>query len=324
MARRIAITGANGFLGRYGCSDLAAREFSVRAVARAAMSLPHVENRQVPDLTDAPLVRSAFTGCDTVVHLAGLAHRRASEASLDQFERANVRTTRVVCTEAVNAGVSTIVLMSTAAVAGLAGADSPQQVPRIDNAYARTKLDGERAARDCVGGSPVRLLIFRPPMVYGPGMKGNPLRLFQLVSAGIPLPLSGVRNQRSMLFVGNLFAAIAAAVTSDRVAASALYPTDGPPVSTPDFVRGVAAALGKRPPLFYMPLASLRLAARVADAIGRVVPGLPGTGDLERLTESFVVDDSDLRTTFSFHPAISTQEGLEATAVWWRTRSARS
>jgi UDP-glucose 4-epimerase len=323
MPRRIAITGANGFLGRYGCTDLAAREFVVRALTRGTMSLPHVEHRHVPDLTDGRVVRSAFADCDIVVHLAGLAHRRSGTARLGEFERANVGTTRVVCTEAVNAGMSAIVLMSSAAVAGLAGDDSGPQLPRIDNAYAVTKLDAERVARECVGGSPTRLLIFRPPMVYGPGMKGNPLRLFQLVSAGIPLPLAGVRNQRSMLFVGNLFAAIAATLMSDRSSQTALYVTDGLPVSTPDFVRRVAAALRTRPSLFYMPLASLRLAARVADVIGHVVPGLPGPEDLERLTESFVVDDSHLRTTFSFHPPISLEAGLEATAAWWRTRSAQ-
>jgi nucleoside-diphosphate-sugar epimerase len=285
------------------------------------MSVSQVERRQVADLTDASLVRSALADCDVVLHLAGLAHRREGTVSLDEFERANVRATKVVCSEAVNAGVSTIVVMSSAAVAGLDGDDGAHQVSAIHSPYARTKLEAERAARESVAASAARLLIFRPPMIYGPGMKGNPLRLFQLVSAGIPLPLAGVRNQRSMLFVGNLFAAIAATLESDRRSATALYPTDGPPVSTPDFVRGVAAALGIRTPLFYMPPASLRLGARVADAIGRVVPGFPKAEDFERLTESFVVDDSHLRTTFSFEPPISFAAGLEATAAWWRTRS---
>ena len=285
------------------------------------MSVPHIEHQRVPDLTDAALVRSAVAECDVVLHLAGLAHRREGTVSLEEFERANVRTTKVVCTEAVNAGVSTVLVMSSAAVAGLDGDDGAHQVSPVDTAYARTKLEAERAARECVGTSATRLLIFRPPMIYGPGMKGNPLRLFQLVSAGIPLPLAGVRNQRSMLFVGNLFAAIAATLMSDRKSATALYPADGAPMSTPDFVRGVAAALGKRPPLFSMPLASLRLGARVADVIGHVVPSLPNSEDLERLTESFVVDDSHLRTTFSFEPPFSFEAGLEATAAWWRTRS---
>src|SRR5262249_38643057 len=114
-----------------------------------------------------------------------------------------------------------------------------------------------------------------------------------------------------------------ATVMSDRSSATALYATDGPPVSTPDFVRGVAAALGKRAPLFYMPPGSLRLAARLADVIGRVVPGFPGTEDLERLTSSFVVDDSPSRRSFSSPPPISVEAGLEATAAWWRTRSAQ-
>jgi UDP-N-acetyl-alpha-D-quinovosamine dehydrogenase len=321
MPPRIAITGANGFLGRYGCTDLAARKFSVRALTRGAVPHSNVEHRQVPDLTDGPAVRSALAGCDVVVHLAGLAHRREGMASLDEFERANVQATRVVCAEAVNAGVSTIVVMSSAAVACLDDHDTTQQVSGIDSAYARTKLEGERAARECVGRSAVRLLVFRPPMIYGPGMKGNPRRLLQLVSAGVPLPLAAVQNQRSMLFVGNLFAAIAATVMSHESSATALYVTDGAPVSTPDFVRALAAALGKRAPLFYMPLAGLRLGARVADVVGRIVPGLPNAEDLERLTESFVVDDSHLRARFSFQPPISLEAGLEATVAWWRTRS---
>jgi len=323
MPRRIAITGANGFLGRYGCTYLAAREFSVRAVTRATTSLPGVEHRHVPNLTDARLVRSALSGCDIVVHLAGLAHRRADAASLDEFERTNVDVTRVVCTEAVSAGLSTIVLMSSAAAGGLAADDSTQNVPRVDSAYARTKLEAERVARECVAQSAARLLIFRPPMVYGPGMKGNPLRLFQLVDAGIPLPLAGVHNLRSMIFVGNLFAAIVAAVMSDQTSEAALYATDGRPLSTPDFVRAVAAALKRPARLFYVPLAGLRLAARVGDVVAGVLPGVPRSEDLERLTESFVVDDSRLRRMFSFQPPISLEAGLQATAEWWRTRASQ-
>jgi nucleoside-diphosphate-sugar epimerase len=323
MPLRIALTGANGFLGRYGCTDLASQGWVVRAVTRGPIAPPDVEHRQVPDLTDASLVRSALSDCAVVVHLAGLAHRRAGTTTLDEFERANVRTTRVVCAEAVSAGVSTIILMSSAAVAGLAADDSAQRVPRVDTPYARTKLDAERAARECVAGSSTRLLIFRPPMVYGPGMKGNPVRLFQLVSAGIPLPLGGVQNERSMLFVGNLFAAVVATLTSNCTSEMALYVSDGPPVSTRDFVRGVAAALGKPAPLFYVPVGALRFAARVADVMGRMVPGIPGSEDLERLTESFVVDDTHFRRTFSFQPTYSMKAGLESTAVWWRTRSRR-
>jgi nucleoside-diphosphate-sugar epimerase len=326
MRGRVAITGASGFLGQAGCVDLIARGFVVRAVTRSVAAIPGTDVHRVSDLTDPVQVADAFRNCDVVIHLAGIAHRRMKPGGRDAEElaRVNVQATRNVCREAATTGVSTIILMSSAAAAGVSGAAADgdaTDVPRVDTAYARSKLDAERVAREAVAKSATRLLIFRPPMVYGPGMKGNPLRLFRLVDAGIPLPLGGIRNRRSTLFVGNLFAAIAATLASERQSDDALYPTDGPPLSTPEFIRKVARALGKPPRLFAVPLTGLRALARMADLVSTVGPPLPGTDELERLTESFVVDDRGVRAAFSYRPPHEIDSGLALTAAWWRVRS---
>ena len=325
-ARATAVTGANGFVWRHVCRALAERGDLVRAIVRPGRAAPgEAEAFEVADLTDVEALREALDGADAVLHLAGRAHVLDDRAPdvLAEFRVANVHATAAVVRAARDVGVRHVVLVSSVAAAG---SDEPD--PRgLDGdepttPYGVSKLEAEALAVRLAAGTPTALTIVRPPMVYGPGMRGNPLRLFDLVARRVPLPIGGLRNRRSMLYVGNLAHALLLLLDHPECGVGPYYVADGEPVSTPAFARAAAAALGVRPLFLPVPTGLLRTAARGADLVGRR-GGRPSAVDaVERLAGSIVVDDGPLRACTGYAPRWTPEEGLAETARWYRSRGA--
>lgn len=317
------MTGASGFVGRHLCARLASSDGPVRAIVRReAGGWPAgVEPRLVADLLDRHALGAAVAGCDTLVHLAGRAHvlrdRAADPAA--EFYRDNVEGTRAVFDAATAAGVRTFVLMSSvAAVAGPAAgflADAPLERPTTP--YGESKLAAERFVRREAEARGLRAVVLRPPMVYGPGMKGNPLRLFRLVERGVPLPLGAVRNRRSALYVGNLVDAVAAALVEPRLAGGAHFVTDGEALSTPDFVRRSARALGRAARLVPFPPRALRALGAAGDRLARLLATPLTSATVDSLTGTLVLDDAPFRELAGWHPRHSVDDALGRTAAWY-------
>jgi nucleoside-diphosphate-sugar epimerase len=153
-------------------------------------------------------------------------------------------------------------------------------------------------------------------------MKANALRLFQLVDRGLPLPLGAVRNQRSLLYVGNFVAAVSTTVEHDA-GNDLFFVSDGAPVATPDLIRAIARALGRPARLVPVPVGLMRVAARIGDQMARVAPTVPFTSvNLDRVVGSLAVDSSKLSTAVGFRPPYTLDQGLAPTAAWYRTRGA--
>jgi nucleoside-diphosphate-sugar epimerase len=277
----------------------------------------------VADLCDGAGLERALAGVDAVIHLAGAAHVRGeASADLATFRAANVTAVGVVCAAAARAGARHLVLVSSAGVVGETGdavvsTDTPA---RPESAYGRSKLEGELVARETLAATSVRLRVFRPPMVYGPGMRGNPLRLFGLVDSGVPLPLGGVRNRRSVLSAGNLAHAIERAIETDARVDVPLYPSDVEVPSTPELARAIGVALGRPVRLVPVPQWMLDGVAALLETAGAIVPSgvRQRASDIRRLTGSFVVDPAPARDAIGFVPRLSLAEGLAETAAWWR------
>jgi nucleoside-diphosphate-sugar epimerase len=228
-----------------------------------------------------PLAES-MTGADAVVHLANIAHAKAPESEL---RRVNVEGTVARAKEAARAGVRRFIYLSSSLAID---ASDP---------YGRSKLAAEQGLAELRG---IEIVIVRPPLVYGPGVKANFLALMRGVDRGLPLPLASVDNRRSLVYVGNLVDAILFCLRLPEPPGGAIGVSDGAPVSAPQLCRALGEALGRPARLFPFPPALLALAPPLA-----------------RLARSLEVDDAALRA-LGWSPPYSMKEGLEETARWYR------
>jgi nucleoside-diphosphate-sugar epimerase len=315
----IVVTGASGFLGREIAAELAAAGFEVRAVVRAPTQADAFQGRVavVGDLLDSRAVATAVCGARAVVHAAGLAHvlNRTAGSDLAAFRRTNVAGSRAVLSAAIEAGTKRFVYLSSLGV-------SEEAVRQYgETAYVRSKREAEALVREVAKGTGTRLTILRPAMTYGPGMKGNPLRLFQSIVRGVPLPLGAVDNRRSILFSRNLAAVVRHALGCDEPAEGTFEVADEPPVSTPDLVREIARALNRPARLVALPVRLLRGMGRVGDALPSAFRFPLRSDVVSRLTASLVADTAPLRRLGYTQP-YSTREGLAITAAWYRATDA--
>jgi len=308
----ILVTGARGFVGRAVCEHLAGAGHAVRAAARAPLAAGTAGAFfPVRDVCDPVGWDAALSGCEVVVHLAGLAHLPRGAFAAHEVERVNADGTANVAALAARAGVRRFVLMSSVKASGDASVGAPmteEDAPRPVDAYGRAKLAAERRLIELARQGGMAFTVLRPPLVYGPGVRANFLALMRAVRARRPLPLASVRNARSLVYVGNLAAAVAACVGHPGAADRVFLVSDGEDVSTPGLLRGVAAALGVRPVLFPFPPALLRATAT-----------LVGRGEqAARLLDSLQLDTARIRGELGWRPPFSLAEGLAATASWFR------
>ena len=229
-------------------------------------------------------LRASAQGCDAVVHLANIAHVSASAAEL---HRVNVQGTIEQARAALAAGARRFVFLSSIKAA------------QPDDAYGRAKSIAEQALLQLEG---LEAAILRPPLVYGARVKANFLALLQAIDRGWPLPLASIENRRSLLYAGNLADAILRCLEGPAQGKTYAV-SDGAAVSTPALCRAIALALGRPARLFPFPPALLRLAPSIA-----------------RLAQSQEADDRDIRADLGWRPPFSFEQGLRATAEWYRNR----
>jgi nucleoside-diphosphate-sugar epimerase len=240
------------------------------------------------------------------------------ENPLAAFREANVTATRVLLNAAREVGVRQFMLVSSVSVYGdqSIGTVSAATPTAPNTPYGVSRLEAEHVVREAAG---ISTTILRLPMAYGPQMKGNPLRLFDLVAKGIPLPLGSIDNRRSLLYVGNLVAAVRRLLATSLPPGTVMLAADAEPVSTSELVREIAAALRRPSRVFPFPIPLLRAVARAGDRIiGARFPLNPDA--LWRLESSLELDSGPLWRLIG-PPPYNRSEGIAATATWYVGRS---
>jgi nucleoside-diphosphate-sugar epimerase len=208
--------------------------------------------------------------------------------------------------QAAQAGVKRLIFISSIAVHGLTSNHqpfSPHDVPKPHDAYGLSKYEAEQGLKEISAQTGLPLVIIRPPLVYGPGVGNNFLRLLKLASAGLPLPLASVRNRRNPVYVGNLCDLILKCLTHPAAAGQTFLVSDDQDISTPELLRMLAKAMNKKAWLFPMFDSVLRLAGRVTGH----------SGEITRLCGSLQVDISHTKELLDWHPPYTLEAGIRET-----------
>lgn len=315
MSERIAVTGANGFVGRALSRMAVARTMPVTGLVRAnSRCEPGVRQLCIDSLQ--AVTPAIFAGCFATVHLAArvhVMHDSNDAAMLKAYRVANVEGTLAVAKAARAAGVKRFIYVSSIKALGDCDAGRPLQETderRPANAYGVSKAEAELELLEFGERTGLEIVIVRPPLVYGPHVRANFLVLMNAINRGVPLPIGSITARRSLVYVDNLAHALLQCLTHWRAAGQIFHVTDGEDPTVAELARRIAWHLGKPAHLVPVPASWLRLVGRITGKLAQV----------ERLTGSLQVNSDHIRDVLGWRPLASLEDGLKATAAWFRLR----
>jgi UDP-glucose 4-epimerase len=320
------VTGATGFVGSAVLQRLAELNAAdgtglepreLLGISRRIPSLPLLGVRYVKlgDLSGSIEWAPVLQGADVLIHTAARVHVMADTAAdpLAEFRRVNVQGTLHLARQAAAAGVRRFVFVSSVKVNGEATQLGSAFLPDASTApldpYGISKMEAEESLRQIARETGMEVVIVRPPLVYGPGVKANFAALMRAVQRGLPLPLGAVTtNRRSLVALDNLVDLLITCIDHPAAANQTFLVSDGEDLSTTDLLRRMARAMNVPARLLPVPPALLQLGA-----------GLVGKGDMaQRLLGSLQVDITHTRETLGWAPPISVDEGLRRAAAGMR------
>ena len=314
---RILVTGANGFVGRALCGALANGGHAVTGLVRQAGGCSGYAHEWVSSGKDFEGVESGWPEGlrpESVVHLAARVHVLNDDAEDPDavFHATNVEGALRVAEAALHNGARRFVFVSS--IKAVAESDSGRALcendtPVPQDAYGRSKHAAEQALLRFGQETGLDIVIVRPPLVYGPEVRANFLRLMDAVRKGMPLPLGLVRAKRSLVYVDNLADALACCATDPRAAQQCFHVADGDDLTVAGLARSLGRHLQKPVRLVPVPVSWLRLAGQLTHR----------TPQVERLVGSLQVDSGRIRSVLGWRPPYSTDDGLAETARWYRS-----
>lgn len=309
---RVAVTGASGFLGRAVLARLMAEGKDCVALSRTCRPASHCQGSPVRFYPDHEEPDERWAEClqdiDVLVHLAARAHQgeHADAATMAAFDSVNVGLTTRLARGASMAGVRHMVFMSSIKVcgerspmdnAGQLVAFSRDCTPTPEGPYGLSKLRAEQILGEICRAAGMCLTVFRPPLIYGIGMRGNLLALMRAIRIGLPLPLASIRNRRSLVHRESVVEAISLALTRQRSGINT-YTLADLDLSTPELVRLMARGMGKSPRLWPCPGGLLR---GIGTLLGRA-------SLVDRLTECLLVDSAHVRQELGWNAVLDPEQ----------------
>ena len=313
--KKILVTGANGFIGRNLCPFLKEKGYFVRgAVRNNVRDISGVDEYiQVGDINELTDWQQTLAGVDAVIHLAARVHIMNDPAAdpVEAFRKVNVLGTERLARMAAKAGVKRFIFISSVKVNGEGALRSytEKDIPAPQDAYGISKREGEDLLACIAAETGLQTVILRLPLVYGPGVKANFKNLIKIVSGvGLPLPLKGINNRRSFLYLGNLLDAIITCISHPLAAGETFLVSDGQDVSTQDLIKMIACAMNKKVVLFSLHPGILKALCKIAGK----------TEELEKLTGSLLVDSSKIRNLLGWKLPFTLEEGIRETVKYYK------
>jgi len=228
----------------------------------------------------------------------------SAQDPLAEFRRVNVDGTLNLARQAMAAGVKRFIFISSIKVNGEGALN---RIYRFDDLaapeddYGLSKWEAEQGLQALCSGSPMELVVIRPPLIYGPGVKGNLALLCNVIDKGLPLPLGSIRNQRDMLSLNNLIDLIKTCIDHPKAAGQVFLCCDNEPVSTPQLIKMIAEARSKPVHLWGIPLAPLKLFARLAGKQSM----------FQRLSGDFKIDSQHTMNTLDWQPPFTVEQSMQ-------------
>jgi len=312
----VLVTGAYGFVGSALCARLRRDGVSVRGSARSVSSQPDdAETIAIRSLSSETDWTAALKNVEQVVHLAARVHvmNDKSPDPLAEFRRVNVEGTAALARQAAVAGVRRFVFLSSVKVNGELTEEghpfSADDAPAPEDSYGVSKHEAEQLLRQIAAETGMEVVIIRPPLVYGPGVKANFKSMMRWLARGVPLPLAAVtENRRSLVALDNLVDLIVTCLHHPAAANQTFLVSDGEDISTAELLNRMGAAMGHPARLFYLPPALLKLGATV----------LNKSGVYQRLCGSLQLDIAKTKQLLEWIPPVSVDEGLRHAAEGFR------
>ena len=313
---KILITGVTGFVGRSLAKSLASQEkFTVVGLSRSDTDLP-VECLNIGDLTPRTNYNNLLQGVDVVIHLAARVHQmqETSNNPLSEFRYVNCATTLNLAKQSCSAGVKRFIFLSSIKVCGEFtylnkpfrpndSIDLNSDLIKKKDPYAVSKLECERGLQAISENSKMGIVIIRPPLIYGKGAKGNFSSLLNLTKISLPIPLGGIENKRSFVFVKNLVSLIIHATEHPNAHGGVFLVSDDKDISTSKLIHILYTKSGKKAKLFKFPQIIFIL---LFNLIGK-------KGLYDRLFKNLQLDISTTKKELGWTPPYTLEDGIYET-----------
>ncbi|WP_263260891.1 SDR family oxidoreductase [Pseudomonas sp. RIT-PI-S] len=318
MTVSVLLTGATGFVGGAILKDLVSRGLKITVSTRGVLPVGYLGSTvHIGALDGDTNWGPGLKGVDVVVHSAARVHvmREQSKDALSAFRRVNVEGTLNLARQAVKAGIKRFIFISSIKVNGESttpgNAYKPDDAPAPVDAYGISKMEAELGLKKLAEETGLEIVIIRPVLVYGPGVKANFLRMMHWLKKGIPLPFGAIDNRRSLVALENLANLVGICVNHPAAANQTFLVSDGEDLSTTELLKRMATALGR--PAYLIPVPPIVL---------RAMSSLLGMENFtQRLCGSLQVDISKTCELLAWSPPMSVADALVSTANYDRNQA---
>lgn len=307
--KNILITGANGFLGQALVKSLSINEnYNLTKVVRKIDNRSDDSYLAVGDINANTKFVNALKNIDVVIHLAARAHVMHDNSSnpYDEYKSINVDGTLNLAKQALINNVKRFIYLSSIKVNGESTNNDPFteiSTPKPEDDYGKTKLEAEVGLINLFKNTNTELVIIRPPLIYGPGVKGNFANLIKLAQTKMPLPFGSINNRRSFIYIDNLIDFISYCIESENAANQIFLISDDSDLSLKELIKLLRLELNKPPLLIPVPIFIFKIMGKVTGK----------TAVVNRLTGNLQINMNKAKSVLSWKPPFSTKQGLAKT-----------